>query len=365
MKRIRVAVVDDSPFVRQALVRLLADESDIDIVGVARTGEELLDHLADWAPDVLTLDLAMPGMGGLATLDRLMAVRPTPVIILSTHSGEGAPMTLEALSRGAADFIDKEAHSLVDFQGLRSVLVTKIRSLVPSHDPDAPPAARVEPAPPPAKPTPVATRSAFEVLVIGASTGGPGAIEQLLDALVDHCPVPVLVVQHMPAGFTAAFAERLDRNLPLTVREASHGVPLEPGTVLIAPAGQHLRIAGADDHFVTELSDEPAGLSHRPAVDELFTSAAQTFGPQALGVLLTGMGRDGADGLLAMFRAGAHTIAEHASSCVVYGMPRAAIELGAAKETVPLDAIGPRVSALLIPAENPRKASPSQKGVNV
>jgi two-component system chemotaxis response regulator CheB len=343
---IRLAVVDDSRFVREALSRVMADEPDITLVGTAETGEDLLARLDEWRPDVITLDLAMPGMGGLATLDRIMAVRPTPVIILSSKAGEGAPLTLEALSRGAADFIDKEAYRLVDFQALRAVLMAKIRSLSAPRP--------VETAAPPpvgamtgAVPAVAAGRSRLALIAIGASTGGPGAIEQILRTLGTRPTVPIAIVQHMPPGFTTAFAERLDRQLPFPVREALDGAPLEIGAVHIAPAGLHLRADRRTDGVAARLDPHPTAVAHRPSVDVLFSSVAAAVGERSVAVLLTGMGRDGAEGMAALARAGGLTIAQSAATCIVYGMPRAAVELGAAREILPLGTIGPRLGELM------------------
>jgi two-component system chemotaxis response regulator CheB len=349
MKTVRLAIVDDSLFIREGLRRLLGDHPGIRIVGAAASGEELLAQLDHWAPDVITLDLQMPGMGGLTTLDRLMAVRPLPVIILSTHSGAGAPLTVEALGRGAADFIDKEAYSLVDFEALRAVLVEKVLHVTGASEPTAgaaPPPAAVSRSRPPRADT------RFRLVVIGASTGGPRAIEQVLQDLGPDVPTPVVVAQHMPRGFTAAFAERLNRHLPLPVVEGGEGTVLEAGVVYIAPAGWHTRVRGEAASPALGLVDHVPGATNFPSVDELFGSAATLAGAGCLAVLLTGMGRDGALGMTQLRRAGAHTIAQDEASCVVYGMPRAAAEAGAARDVLPLDAIGPRVRGLLTTPEH-------------
>jgi len=341
MSGVRLAIVDDALFVREALKRLLADEPRIEIVGQAATGEELLARLDEWRPDVVTLDLNMPGIGGLATLDRLMASNPLPVIILSTHSGQGAPVTVEALSRGAVDFIDKEAYSLVDFGALRSVLVEKLLHVV--H-------ARRDGARRPSGATTgefaIAQSQSLELLVVGASTGGPRAIETVLRAFRTPPPFPVVVVQHMPPGFTRAFAERLNRILPVTVRECEADMPLPNGTVTIAPGTLHLRVERVrGGQFVGRLDAEPAEAVHRPSVDVLFESAVP-MGAAVSAVLLTGMGSDGARGMERLHQAGAYTIAQDAATCVVYGMPRAAVERGATREVLPLEEIGPRLVAL-------------------
>ena len=337
---LRLAVVDDSAFVRKAIQRMLSGEPRIEVVGTASSGEELLANLERWAPDVVTLDLSMPGIGGLVTLDRLMALRPTRVIILSTHAGRGAPQTIEALHRGAADFIDKQQYSLLDFSSLRAVLVEKVLAVAGGAE-EAParkgkqPSGLAEPA------------GQYEALLIGASTGGPPAIEQVLVDLGAECPVPVLVAQHMPQGFTRAFADRLNSHLPLQVREAEDGMPIEPGRVFIAPGGRHLRIGRDGARLTCTLSLKPDQVPHRPSVDELFLSALSVLGPRAAVVLLTGMGRDGAEGMRQLALAGAFTVAQDEATSVVYGMPGAAVMMQAAREVLPLSRIGPRVRQVL------------------
>ena len=335
---LRLAVVDDSAFVRKAIQKMLAGEPRIEVVGTATSGEELLANLDRWAPDVVTLDLSMPGIGGLVTLDRLMALRPTPVIILSTHAGRGAPQTIEALHRGAADFIDKQEYSLLDFSALREVLLEKILAVAWSDVSRHGGGTLAPPAPEPV--------GGYDVLMIGASTGGPPAIEQVLQDLGADCPVPVLVVQHMPQGFTRAFADRLNSHLPLEVREADDGMPLAAGRVYIAPAGRHLRIVREGERATCGLSLKPEGLAHRPAVDELFLSALPGA-PRAAAALLTGMGRDGAEGMRQLAERGAFTVAQDEATSVVYGMPGAAVNLQAAREVLPLPHIGRRLRHLL------------------
>jgi two-component system, chemotaxis family, protein-glutamate methylesterase/glutaminase len=343
VKAVRLAVVDDSTFVRKAIERMLAGESRVEVVGTAASGEELLANLERWAPDAITLDLSMPGIGGLVTLDRIMALRPTPVIILSTHAGRGAPQTIEALHRGAADFIDKQQYSLLDFRALREVLVARILAVTGGEAGKMPVAVPpVQPSrerPPPSPPLP----ERFETLLIGASTGGPPAIEQVLTELGRDWLLPVLVVQHMPAGFTRAFAQRLNTHLPLKVHEAEDGAPLDPGTVHIGPAGVHLRVARDGERLVTRLGARPEQVAHRPSVDELFFSARAVLGSRVVAVLLTGMGRDGAEGMRELRQAGAFTVAQDQRSSVVFGMPGAAVALHAAREVLPLGRIGERL----------------------
>ena len=359
MSALRVAVADDSSFIRRAMARLLGEEPDLELVGAAARGEELLANLELWSPDAIVLDLSLPGMSGLEVLDAVMQRRPTPVIILSTHSRRGAPLTLEALNRGAVDFIDKQEYSLLDFDRLRQALLTRLRGLRDgSWRPSGPAVSLRGPAPAasgrlvPEAIVPEAI--APEAIVLGASTGGPPAIERTLRGLGAGVDVPILVAQHMPPGFTGAFAERLDKALPLAVREAADGMLLEAGTVLLAPGGMHLRIVrdnGGDRRggLRTRLSQE-AGQS---SVNALFRSAAECFGAACVAIVLTGMGNDGAEGMLQLARAGALTIAQDEATSIVFGMPRAAIALGAAREVLPLPAIAPRLREILNARQKP------------
>jgi two-component system, chemotaxis family, protein-glutamate methylesterase/glutaminase len=355
VRPIRLAIVDDSSFVRKALQRVLEDDPRLLIVGAAGTGEELLDKLSEWRPEVVTLDLSMPGLGGLATLDRLMATAPLPVIILSTHSAKDAPLTIEALHHGAVDFIDKQEYSLVDFERLREVLLEKILAASSvmaasrSAGVDSISAmATIEPGSAPHSVAAAPGPGQFEIALIGASTGGPPAIQTVLEDIGATVPVPIAVVQHMPIGFTRAFAERLNAHLPLTVVEAGNGDRLEPGTVYVAPAGQHLSFRRTRAGVMTALSSHPKDHSHCPSVTVLFESAATVFGKRVVAVLLTGMGDDGATGMLALREAGAYTIAQDQASSVVYGMPAVARRLGAVRQELALSAIGRRVNDLLV-----------------
>lgn len=360
MSRARIAVADDSSFIRRALARVLGDEPTLEVVGLAASGEELLLHLDEWRPDVVILDLSMPGIGGLRTLDALVARRRLPVLILSTHSRRGAPATIEALLRGATDFVDKQQISLVDFEALRQVLVEKLHQIlgVGTGAAPGPAAASAEPAGGGAGaadlrdlrgPRAAATTAGeIDLVVLGASTGGPPAIERILGDLGEALPVPVAVVQHMPPAFTRSFAERLDARLPLRVREATHQEPLLAGGVYIAPGGLHLAIEREQQTLRAVLSTSPEAARHRPSVDVLFRSAAAATRGRLVAALLTGMGFDGAAAMAEMARAGIHTIAQDRASSVIFGMPRAAIEAGSALEVLPIERIGPRLLELLV-----------------
>jgi two-component system, chemotaxis family, protein-glutamate methylesterase/glutaminase len=354
LNRIRVAVVDDSAFLRQAVARMLADQEGVKLAGLAGSGEELLDHLESWRPDVIILDLSMPGLGGLATLDAIMVRRPTPVLIMSTHSRQDAPQTIEALHRGALDFVDKQQYSLVDFESLRAVLLDKIRQLGrraawTAAVGVAAIAARHVPPPVdlPAPSARLAVGDRPDLVLVGASTGGPPAIEGILRQLGARLPAPIVIVQHMPAGFTRSFALRLNACLPLPVREASDGEALAEGVVYVAPGGIHLRLARRQEGLYAVLSPQPEDTPHRPSIDLLFVSAVAAVGARAVAVVLTGMGHDGAAGVAALGRAGAYTIAQDEATSVVWGMPRAAVATGMVREVLPLDAIADRLRQLL------------------
>jgi two-component system chemotaxis response regulator CheB len=350
MKPVRLVVVDDSSFVRKAMQRMLESETTIQLVGAAASGEELIENLSTWRPEVITLDLNMPGMDGLSTLDRIMSWKPIRVIILSTHSQKDAPLTLEALHRGAVDFIDKQQYSLVDFESLRRVVVQKILQVSrPTQVSSTPDRTQLEGARAPAARRRQAI-ARIDLVLIGASTGGPPAIQWLLERLEAPLPVPFAIVQHMPPGFTTAFAQRLDTCLPFRVCEPTHGEPLLAGSIYIAPAGTHLELALDDDRVIAHLIRHRTQFdSHRPSVDALFHSAATCWdhGLRTLPVLLTGMGKDGAQGMAELAQRGACTIAQSEASCVIYGMPRAAMALGGVCEQHHLSGIARRINEIL------------------
>lgn len=350
---IRVFVVDDSAFARRAITRVLAADPGIKVVGEAASGTEALLRVPAARPDVVTLDIAMPGMDGLTALRSLLARDPgLRVLMLSVHTREGAEATLEALATGAVDFVDKSRFGLMEFEGLGRELRERIRALATRWSDAAGRAgngsggaARPTPdAPPGLSPPP-----AMDLCVLGASTGGPAAIQQVLEALPADFPLPLAIVQHMPPGFTGPFARRLNQRCRLRVREAEDGDRLESGTVLIGPAGLHMRVNGA---LAVTLSPEPAQARHIPSVDVLMLSAARARPGRVLGVLLTGMGDDGADGMAAIHAQGGITLAESEATCVVYGMPRAAWERGGVTRLLALPALAEWLAGL-------RAASPA------
>lgn len=351
MDPIRVLIVDDSPFMRKALERMLVAADDIQVVGTARDGLDALEKIPQLKPDIVTLDVEMPRMDGLACLKKIMQDHPLPVLMVSSLTQEGAQATLEALALGALDFIPKESSlasgSILQIQ---QDLQEKVRKLArsprfrkPAPRPVPQPATPVRPglaapAPGGVRPAPggVISGGMAELFAIGCSTGGPKALQDLLPALPKGLPVPCLIVQHMPASFTKPFAERLNSICQVEVKEAEHGETARPGTVYIAPGGIHLNYRQRGSQGILELNPEPAASLHKPSVDVMFSSIAQDYSKQVLAMILTGMGSDGAKGMLALKAKGAHTLAEAEESCVVYGMPKAAFERGCVDQVAPL-----------------------------
>jgi two-component system, chemotaxis family, protein-glutamate methylesterase/glutaminase len=330
---IRVLLVDDSPFVRRAVERMLTAEPGIEVVGIAADGREGVDKVRSLRPDVVILDIVMPDVDGLEAIERIMATAPTPILVLSSQAMPGADVTLRALELGAVDFVSKNTGTRMDIYELAPTLREKVHAVAGSRV-GGPVAAPPEAADAPA-PTARVRDSPYELLVIGASTGGPRALASLLARLPGDLPAGVLMAQHMPPGFTATLAQRLDRRSPLRVREASDGVRIEPGMALLGVGGRHLLVERDGDALVARVADDADGLIHRPSVDRLFASAANAAGSRAVGVILTGMGQDGANGLAAIRNAGGRTFAESEDSAVIYGMPRAASQW--ADRILPLD----------------------------
>ncbi len=325
---IRVLIIDDSAFVRQALSRMLRDDPEIEIVGVAVDGKEGVEKAKQLTPDVITLDIQMPRMGGLEALERLMAERPTPVLLLSSLTRQGGDVTLRGLELGALDFVDKSSVGSMNILSLGEELRAKIKVL--ARVPATRLARREEPAPA------AAVERRIEAVVIATSTGGPPALQALIPSLPASFRASVLIVQHMPAGFTRSLADRLALRSVLPVREAQDGEPVTPGQVLIAPAGIHMKLRRRGERVKVWLDEEPQTALHRPSADILMTSAAKIFGARALGVVLTGMGADGVIGLRAIRDAGGRVFAESEETSVIYGMPKAAVEAGLVERSVPL-----------------------------
>jgi two-component system, chemotaxis family, protein-glutamate methylesterase/glutaminase len=331
-KRIRVLVVDDSALMRQVMGSLLARDPAIEIVGTAGDPYVARDKIRELQPDVLTLDVEMPRMDGLSFLEKLMRVRPMPVVMVSSVTTAGCATTLRALELGAVDFVSKPHADLREHMNdMAQEVIDKIKIAASVQV-----RRRVSAAPvlPYARSTP-APRIAGHLIAVGASTGGTEALRQFLTALPADAP-GVVVVQHMPEHFTTAFAERLDQLCTVRVKEAADGDQVLAGHALIAPGNRHMRVERDGATYRVRVSIDPPVNRHRPAVDVLFHSCAEHVQGHAVGVLMTGMGDDGARGLLAMRKAGARTLAQDQESCVVFGMPKVAVDLGAVDEVLPL-----------------------------
>jgi two-component system chemotaxis response regulator CheB len=331
--KIRAVLVDDSATIRSVLRRKLEADGTIEVVGTASDGLEALDLIAQVRPDVVTLDIEMPRLDGLSTLRRLMATQPTPVVMVSSLTREGADSTIRALELGAVDFIEKPALASA-VSAVADDLIAKVRHAALARV-QAPSAATAVPRPPVGRAA-VGERWRKRVVVIGASTGGPQAVRRVLTALPAGMRVPVVVVQHMPAGFTRSLADRLNDLGPLKVREAEAGMSLTPGEVLLAPGGYHLTF---DRQGVASLNQEPPEMGVRPAINVTMASIAQIPMANPVAVILTGMGSDGTRGAGLIKAAGGTVISEAEATCVVYGMPRAVFEAGHSDEVLPLDAI--------------------------
>jgi two-component system, chemotaxis family, protein-glutamate methylesterase/glutaminase len=337
---IRVLIVDDSAFVRRAVERMLSDLPDMEVVGTAANGADAVAMVKRLSPDVVILDVNMPELDGLEALQRIMAESPTSVLMMSTLTREGARTTLRALDLGAVDFVDKTAAGTVmDIYGLGPMLREKVRAIAgASPPPPARPAApeREVGAPLPSRPP---HQGRFELIAIGTSTGGPRALVEVISGLPGDLDAGIVIAQHMPAGFTQTLAERLNKRSPLEVVEAKDGDEVVPGRALIAPGGTQMIVERAHGRLVCRVDASPSGQLHRPSVDVLFNSVAEVVGARAIGVVLTGMGDDGARGLAAMREAGARTLAESEETAVIFGMPRAAAP--AAEKVLPLPQIAP------------------------
>ncbi|UEM22368.1 chemotaxis response regulator protein-glutamate methylesterase [Skermanella mucosa] len=330
-KPIRVAIVDDSALMRRMLTEALAAEPGFEVVGHAADPYEAREMIKSANPDVLTLDVEMPRMDGLTFLEKIMTLRPMPVVMVSTLTREGADATVRALELGAIDCIAKpngaEGERFVDF---RDELVGKLK--VAAHVRLGPPRAK------PARAKAGARGGGGRLIALGASTGGVERIRDILEVLPEGSP-PILIVQHMGAFYVPSFAARLDRQSAMTVRMAESGMRVTAGEVLIAPGDRHMALRRDGFGYLCEIVDGPPVSGHRPSVDVLFNSVAEVAGANAVGVILSGMGRDGASGMAAMRAAGAWTIGESEQSCVVYGMPRMAKLGGGVAVEMPLGQI--------------------------
>jgi len=344
-ERIKVLVVDDSALMRKLIPIILERDPAIEVVGTAMDGAFALRKIEELRPDVVTLDLEMPRMDGMETLRMIMRNAPRPVIVFSTHSREGAYSTFKALALGAIDFVAKPKDAAsghldpIAFQLIEKIKVAKRAGGLKKL-----PTLEVEPQPSLKRKSP-AMIAPSRIIAIGVSTGGPNALQYLLAQIPADFPAAFVIVQHMPEGFTDMFARRLDECCAMDIQEAKSGDLLVAGRVLICPGNRHMMVRRMPRGEMVVLSDSPPINGHRPSVDVLFHSVAQEFGLTAVGLLMTGMGEDGAEGLGAIKAAGGMTIAQSEETCVVSGMPRAAIVKGYASKILPLDNLGSYLSA--------------------
>ncbi len=336
---IRVLVVDDSALMRKLIPQLLERDNSIHVVGTAMDGAFALKKIEELRPDAITLDLEMPRMDGIETLRQIMRQLQVPVVVVSAHTREGASTTFKALHMGAFDFVAKPENVLGEgMNEIAAEMIAKIKAAVRSPFVRRP-LLSFEAISKPKPKRPNVPGPASKVVALGISTGGPNSLEYLLGQLPVEFPAAILVVQHMPAGFTDTFARRLNQACSLDVKEAQSGDLVAAGRVLICPGDRHMRVRRMPLGDVVVLSDDAKVSGHRPSVDVLFHSVAQEFGSDAVGLLMTGMGEDGAEGLGKMKAAGALTIAQDEASSIVFGMPRAAIERGHANRVVSLQAL--------------------------
>lgn len=363
MKKIRVLIVDDSALVRQILTTMLDSDPGIEVIGTAQDPYAAREKIKQLEPDVLTLDVEMPRMDGITFLSNLMRLRPMPVVMVSSLTDRGAEVTLRALEIGAFDFVSKPkidlAHTLEDY---RDEIVAKVKAAAGMRRFKAPPAGREttpQAASAPASSVPPRYsadavipreiprhfRTTECIVAMGASTGGTEAIKEILRRLPADGPA-IVVSQHIPEAFSGPFAARMDRESAMTVSEARDGQQILPGHVVVAPGNRHLLVVRDGARYVCRLSDGPPVNRHRPSVDVMFRSVAQAVGPNAIGVLLTGMGEDGAQGLAEMRAAGATTVAQDEASSVVWGMPGEAVRIGAAERVLDIGAIAPAILQL-------------------
>lgn len=343
----RVLIVDDSATMRAILTRLLGSEPDIEVIGAAKDAMEARGLIRELNPDVVTLDIEMPGMNGLDFLEKIMSLRPMPVVVVSGITRKGADTTIRALELGAVDCYakpDGSVNALMESDG--GALAQMVREAARVRFVRVP--SKPAPVSPVAQQTIVASRSTpaiTKLIAIGASTGGVEALHNLLPTFPKSCP-PTVIVQHISAAFAPAMAERLDRQCQAHVKLIESGEVLKAGHIYIAPGNdKHAVIGGGTETLIAKMIEGEKLSGHRPSIDAMFESVAQRLGPAAIGILLTGMGQDGARGLLAMRRAGGRTIAQDEATSTVYGMPRAAADIGAAENILPLPRIAERALA--------------------
>jgi two-component system chemotaxis response regulator CheB len=348
---IKVLVTDDSAFMRRAITTMIDNEPDMEVVATARSGEEAITKALQINPDVITMDVEMPGMGGLEAVRQIVADHRIPIIMCSSLTHEGAETTFRALELGAVDFIAKPDAAYVNIQDVARDLVAKIKAvsrrgaqpaqpIVHAPPPQVTEAPRIIAPPLAPRPAPASRGSSqYECVAIGTSTGGPVALSHVVPLLPADFPNPVLIVQHMPMGFTRPLADRLNAQSKLSVHEVVNGMVLEPGTALVVPSGKQVALRRTGHETEVRLVDDDGSSLHVPSVDVLAEQVADAYGRAAIGVILTGMGQDGVKGLRKLKERGGYVIGQNEATCVVYGMPRAAAKEGLVDREAPLDDI--------------------------
>lgn len=340
--QIRVLVVDDSAFMRRAIAKMLEGEPNIVVAATARSGEEAIEKAAQVRPDVITMDVEMPGIGGLEAVREIAATRDVPIIMVSALTREGAETTFRALEAGAVDFVAKPDAAYDNINDVARDLVAKVITFAGRGAVPQPKRALEIARPAPFRPRivrRVRPGGAYECVAIGTSTGGPVALSRLIPALPKAFPVPIVIVQHMPIGFTRPLSERLDAHSAIAVVEAAEGMALRPGHAYVIPSGRQAGLAREKGETVVRLREDDGGSLHVPSVDIMAEAVAERFGAQAIGVILTGMGQDGVAGLRKLKGRGGYVIGQDEQSCVVYGMPRAAERAGLVDKVLPLSEI--------------------------
>lgn len=348
---IRVLVVDDSGFFRRRIVEILEADDRIKVVGTAANGREAIQKVMELKPDVVTMDIEMPVMDGITAVRRIMKLQPTPILMFSSLSYEGAQATLDALEAGALDFLPKRFDEFSqDREEAKRMLRARVRQIgargLGSKPAPAAPAGAGSAMPRPAAAAPVrrpvtaARRGDYRLVAIGSSTGGPVALQQVLTQLPATFPLPILLIQHMPSTFTPAFAQRLNQQCQITVKEAEDGEILQKGTAYLAPGGRQLGVVDRGGQVRVRVYDGDANLHYKPSVDLAFASAAEVFPGKVLSIVMTGMGADGREGARALKQSGATVWAQDEASCVIYGMPAAVVEANLADQVLPLSEIG-------------------------
>ncbi|MEN6413171.1 MAG: chemotaxis response regulator protein-glutamate methylesterase [Veillonellales bacterium] len=342
---IKILIVDDSAFMRKLLSDFFTAEPDFTVVDAARNGKDAIEKVKWFKPDLITMDVEMPVLDGIKALEVIMRDVPTPVVMISSLTRDGADATIRALELGAVDFVAKTAGSISSIAGIKTEILAKCRAAVKANviqlkkrSPDEPAVVR----PMQAAPSPAMANS-DQIIAIGTSTGGPRALQEIITKLPSSLPCGVVIVQHMPPGFTKSLAERLNSLSSLRVKEAENNDVIRPGVVLIAPGDYHMIVRQEGNQKVVKLNRDPSVGGHRPAVDPMLESVAKVYGQRAVGVILTGMGHDGSKGMQLIKQQRGYTIAEDQSTAVVFGMPKSAIELGVIDKVAPLSDIAAEI----------------------